>query len=59
MSNNTDLLRTLYSSRAKTLATHAENGDNLEDIVEGGVSHLNGEWVAVFNYLLDTWTAVA
>jgi hypothetical protein len=59
MSNNTDLLRTLYSGRAKSLANHAENGDDLTDIVEGGVAHLNRDWTAVFNYLLDTWTAVA
>ena len=53
------LLRSLYSSRSKSLATHAENGDNLEDIIEGGVSHLNGDWHAVFKYLIDTWVADA
>mgnify|MGYP003122689969 CR=1 FL=1 len=55
MSDKTCLLRTLFSTRAKALATHAENGDDLTDIVEGGVAHLNGEWSAVFNYLIDSW----
>ena len=49
------LLRSLYSNRASTLARHAENGDDLSDIVEGGVSHLNGDWFAVYDFLIDYW----
>lgn len=55
MSATPCLLRTLYSNRAKALARHAENGDDLADIVEGGVSHLNNDWHAVYEFLIDYW----
>lgn len=55
MSATPCLLRSLYSTRAKALARHAENGDDLADIVEGGVSHLKNDWHAVYEFLIDYW----